>query len=204
MESLAKISYRFEQACSFIDNKMTYALSIYLTNPVIAESLISFCVVKLHDQWNARCRELITKSALGNYRTLSGSVLPRTAKTNPLQQLRNVWSSKKAMDASWEPDWHVPNVSVRAADLLKIRNYDTVANAISALTLVDDLRWTRNVVVHELPRTYYKFRTIQSTKFNPPIFCAPAYVVQRIPGTTNLIIDSWMNELKLALRAAIK
>lgn len=204
MKSLVRIIHRFDQACSALDHKLNYALTLYPTNHVIAESVIAYCVIKLHDQWNARCRELIVKSALGNYRTLSGMVLPRTVRADPLQSLRNVWARNKAMDLSWEPDWHVPAVSVRAAGLLGIANYQTVANAISAVTVVDGLRWTRNAIVHELPRTYQMFRGIQCGWFNPPTFSPLNYAVQRIPGTTDLIIDSWMNELKLSLRAAVR
>jgi hypothetical protein len=204
MNSLARITGRFEQACLSLDQKVAYALTIYPLNPVIAKSIIAFCIIKLHDQWNTRCRELILKSALGNCKTLSGTTLPRSVTDNPVQKLRNVWSRNKPMDASWEPDWHVPAVSVRAADLLGIANYQTVANAISAVTVVDSLRRTRNVIAHELPRTYQMFRNIQSGWFNPPSYCPTDYAIQRIPGTADLIIEGWMNELKLALRAAIR
>lgn len=204
MGLLAKISVRFEHTCSGIDQQLTYALKMHSSNIVISRSIIAFCVIKLHDQWNARCRELILKSALGNCSTLSGRMLPGSTSINPLQQLRNTWSPRKAMDVSWEPEWHVPAVSERAARLLNIANYSTVANAISAITVIEDLRWTRNSMVHELPRTYRMFRVAQLMRFNPAKYCPSDYAVQRIPGTINLIIDGWMDELKLALRAAIK
>lgn len=204
MKSLLRIACRFEQACLALDQKVAYALTLYPSNPVIAKSIIAYCIIKLHDQWNSRCRELILKSALGNCRTLSGTLLPRATPINPVQKLRNIWSRNKPMDVSWEPDWHVPAVSVRAATLLGIANSQTVTNAISAVTIVDSLRWTRNVVTHELPRTYKMFRKIQSSLFNPPSLCPSDYVIQRIPGTTDLIIDIWMDEMKLALRAAIR
>jgi len=204
MKSLARIAGRFEQACLALDHKMAHALTIYPSNPIIAKSIIAFCVIKLHDQWNARCRELIVRSALGNCRTLSGVVLPRSVPVNPLQILRNVWSIHGVMASSWEPDWHVPSVSVRAAGLLGIANYHTVTNAISAVTIVENLRWTRNAVAHELPRTYKMFRSIQAFWFNPPSYCPSDYAIQRVPGTTDLIIDKWMDELKLALKAAAR
>lgn len=108
------------------------------------------------------------------------------------------------MDVTWEPEWHMPAVSERAARLLNIANYSTVVNAISAITIIEDLRWTRNSIVHELPRTYRMFRLRQLMRFNPLRYGPADYALQRIPGTANLIVDSWMDELKLALRAAIK
>lgn len=204
MAMLAKISMRFEHACSVIDQRLTYAIKMQSSNLMISRSVVAFCVIKLHDQWNARCRELILKSALGNCLTLSGKMLLRSKLTPPLQQLRNTWSPRKVMDVSWEPEWHVPAVSERAARLLNIANYSTIVNAISAVTMIEDLRWTRNSIVHELPRTYRMFRLAQLKRFNPPIYCPSDYAVQRIPGTAILIVDSWMDELKLALRAAIK
>jgi len=205
MESLGKISARFEKICFAIDKRIEYALKIYSSNDVISKSIISFCVIKLHDQWNARCRELILKSAMGNYKTLSGRILPRSATINPLQQLRKTWSTRKSMEVSWEPDWHVPNVSVRAAQLLRIANYNEVSNAISALTIIDDLRWTRNAIAHELPLTYQMFHNNQSARFGPPRYSPSDYAIQRIPRTPNIIIiDNWITELKLALRAAVR
>jgi len=166
MSSLARISGRFDQACAFIDRRIAYALKLDASDSIIATSIISFCVIKLHDQWNARCRELIIKSAMGNYRTLTGTILSKSTAIYPLQELRNRWSSRRTMDISWEPDWHVPAVSERAARLLNISNYNTVSNAISALTIIDELRWTRNAIAHELPRTYRMFRSFQSVRFN--------------------------------------
>ncbi len=204
MNSLVRIAFRFEQACLVLDQKVAYALTLYPSNPAIAKSIIAYCIIKLHDQWNARCRELIVKSALGHCRTLSGTLLPRSTPDNPVEKLRNIWSRNKPMNVSWEPDWHVPAVSVRAAALLGIANYQTVANAISAVTIVDSLRWTRNAVAHELPRPFQMFRNIQTGFFNPPSYRPSDYVIQRIPGSGDLIIDVWIDELKLALRAAIR
>jgi hypothetical protein len=204
MTSLVKISLRFEQSCNKLEQYITYALGLYATNAEVARLIISFCIIRLHDQWNARCRELILKSALGNCKTLSGQLLRRTVRIDPLQQLRKTWSSRKGMPHTWEPYWHMPAVTIRAAKLLNLSNYDTIRNAIAAITLIEELRWTRNAIAHELPRTYYSFRLYQSRKFNPPIYCPADYVIQRIAGTPDLIIDTWMNEIKTALKAAIK
>lgn len=203
MSSLARISGRFDQACASIDRRIAYALKLDASDALIAGSIISFCVIKLHDQWNARCRELIIKSAMGNHRTLTGTILPKSIPINPLQQLRKSWA-RRPMSNTWEPDWHVPAVSDRAARLLGISNYNTVSNAITALTIIDELRWARNAITHELPHTYQTFRNIQSVRFIPPSYCPSDYAVQRIQGSPDLIIDLWMTELKLALRAAIR
>jgi hypothetical protein len=204
MPSLAKISTRFEQACSAIDRRIVYALKLDPTDNLITNSVIAFCVVKLHDQWNARCRELIIRSARGNCETLTGTVLPRSTRINPIQQLRNTWSKKSTMSTAWEPDWHVPEVSIRAAGLLGIANYEAVTNAFAAITIMEEMRWTRNAIAHELPRTYQQFRHNQALRFAISDYCPAEYAVQRIPETADMIIDIWMNEMMLALRAAIR
>ena len=204
MFSLTKISIRFEEACSAIDRRLAFALQLRSLNADIAKAIVAFCVIKLHDQWNARCRELVLRSAIGNCVTLTGIVIPKSAISSPMQMLRNKWSNNRTMDFSWEPDWHVPNNTERAAKLLGITNYPTVVNAITAITLIEDLRWTRNSIAHELPRTYKMFRQCQQMRFSPPNYCPSDYAIQRIPGASHLVIDSWMDELKLALKAAVR
>jgi hypothetical protein len=98
----------------------------------------------------------------------------------------------------------MPDASERAARLLSISNYNTVKNAFSSVTIVEELRWTRNCVVHELPETCKKLRGFLYGRFAAPLPCPPDYVLQKIPGTANLIIDTWMDELGLALRAAVQ
>jgi len=204
MPSLAKVVTGFEKACTNIDRRIAFALALPEADLLVSRFIVSMCVVKLHDQWNARCRELILKSAMGRYRTLSGMVLKRAVRENPIQKLRHCWSTKRPMDSSWEPDWHMPGVSARAASLLGIQNCMTVTNAVSAITTIEELRWTRNAVAHELPRSYTMFRRLRARRVVAGNDSPADYAVRRVEGTSDLIIDVWMSELKLALKAAIQ
>src|SRR5205085_3098452 len=114
MKSLEKVSRRFDQYCLGLDMLVAYALKLQPSEPRIAKTIVSFCVIRLHDQWNARCRELVLKSATGRVLTSQGAHLARAVRGNPLEALRKKWG-KKVMDQSWEPDWHIPGTTIRAA-----------------------------------------------------------------------------------------
>lgn len=204
MPSLAKVAAGFERACDRIDSRVTFALALPPEQVLVKRFIVSMCVVKLHDQWNVRCREIILKSAIGRHRTLSGVSLHRVVRDHPIERLRRCWSNKKPMDSSWEPDWHMPAVSARAASLLKIQNETTVTNAITAITTIEELRWTRNAIAHELPRSYEMFRKIMSNRVVSGKCCPADFAVRRLENSTDLVIDAWIKELKLALRAAIQ
>ena len=204
MPSLVKVVAGFEKACDRIDRRVSFALALPPEQILVKQFIVSMCVVKLHDQWNTRCREVIIKSALGRHRTLSGIQLQRVVRDHPVVRLRRCWSSKRPMDSSWEPDWHMPSVSARAASLLRIQNETTVTNAITAVTTIEELRWTRNAIAHELPRTYAMFRQIMANRVVSGRYCPADFAVQRIQNSTDLVLDAWMEELKLALRAAVQ
>lgn len=207
MASLARVSLRFDQYCARLDAQISHAISLASSDPVNANAIVSYCVFRLHDQWNARCRELILKSSTGRYTTASGVRVTRAAKGNPLETLRAKWrSGRGVMDNDWEPDWHVPSTSIRAASILLPSNQRTISDAIAATTMVDELRLTRNAIAHDLPRTHEKFRALQ-TRYSVSQILGPAdFAVLRIaiaPGVT-LMFDKWIKELRIAISAATK
>jgi hypothetical protein len=165
-------------------------------------------VIKLHDFWTVHCRQLILYSCRGG-ETLSGMILSRSPVlrrgADPIEWLRENWTRQgKRMGSSWEPDWHVPDKCLRAAELLKIANYSTVSNALSAVLVADQLRVTRNAIVHSLPVTYSHFRAMENalgyTGRVPPL----ELIFYRIGGSGPMLVDVWISELRLCIAAAIR
>ncbi|OGP76868.1 MAG: hypothetical protein A2W09_03815 [Deltaproteobacteria bacterium RBG_16_50_11] len=123
---------------------------------------------------------------------------------DPVTWLRNNWTAKKRMSANWEPDWHVPGQAIRAAQLLRVENFTTIFNALSAITITDQLRYTRNAVTHALPATYKMYRQTAIGLGYPRNTRPVDFVYFRLGSTGPMLIDHWISELTLCLSAAIK
>jgi hypothetical protein len=108
------------------------------------------------------------------------------------------------MGNTWEPDWYLPDQCLRAARLLGIANYATVFNALSAVLVTDQVRFTRNAVVHSLPVTYSRFRAM-TARLGFGVNVSPLeFMYCRLGGTGPMLIDSWISELQLCIAAAIR
>ena len=105
------------------------------TLPNVRMAVLDWSLVRLQNAWCLSCRTLIIQSCLEDCLTLSNAVVARSrvCRINPMEYLRLHWARKK-MDVSWEPDWHVPSVSIRAASLLGINNLGSVTMALARIS----------------------------------------------------------------------
>jgi hypothetical protein len=140
-----RAALRFEAVLRFLDGLFLEASAT--SDSVHKEVLLSYVVIKLHDQWNFRSRQIIHLSY-------------GKSQAKMMNYLRRNWSPRKNMNKSWEPDWHIPGNTIRAGRLLNIPNLAKVQNALGAGIYVDDIRWTRNAIVHNIPLSYGKFRSM--------------------------------------------
>lgn len=179
-------AFRFKAIVNRLDLLYRRGLKAYY--PKYRELFLSCVIVKLHDQWNYRSRQIICDS-YGD----------REAKM--MHELRIKWTSKK-MRENWEPDWHVTTNSIRAASLLQLSNISQIQNALGAVTYVDDLRWTRNAIVHNIPMSFNKYREMALNKYQI-INLPPHELITRVnPITNNTIYEDWCNEMIIALSSA--
>jgi len=206
--NLYHILRRFVRCADDVAGLLPFAVSAQKNNYPVFHACSVYAVIRLHDLWASHCRQLIICSADAHFRTYSGVRLPRASslppKARPIPWLRDNWTSGKRMKPSWEPNWHIPDQYLRAAQLLGIGNYVTVSNALSAVTIVEQIRYTRNALVHSLPATYWKLR-ILSASLGLPWNVNPVNIIySRVNGTGPLLFDHWISELRLCLQAAIR
>jgi hypothetical protein len=206
--NLYHVLRRFEQCCKEVECLLNEAIAVQNTNERAFLTYSAQSVIKLHDFWTTHCRQLVLYSCREGT-TLSGNLLSRSpvlpSGADPVEWLRGNWTRQgKRMGSSWEPDWHVPDQCLRAAELLRIANYSTVFNALSAVLVADQLRVTRNAIVHSLPVTYSRFRVMEIalgfTGKVPPL----EFIFYRIGGSGPMLIDVWISELRLCIAAAIR
>ena len=153
------------------------------------ELILSWIVIKLHDQWNFRSRQIVLESYNHSEKEM-------------LEILRQNWG-RKVMQCAWEPDWHIPTIAIRAAQLLKVPDISQIRNAIGAVTYIDDIRWTRNAIVHNIPASFSKYQEMALNKYGfrniPPHLLSCSIN----PNTGNTVYEDWCVELKIALSSAI-
>lgn len=206
--NLYHIVRRFIACADEVARLLPFAASAEKNDYSVFHACSVYAVIRLHDLWASHCRQLIICSADTRFKTLSGIRLPPAArlplKAQPIPWLRDNWSPRRKMGPTWEPDWHIPDQCIRAAQLLGIANYATVANALSAITITDQIRWTRNAVVHSLPATYSKLRVLSASLGLPSNVSPSRIIYSRVNGTGPLLFHHWISELRLCLEAAIR
>jgi UDP-N-acetylmuramyl tripeptide synthase len=177
---------RFKVIVNRLD--LLYRKGLKAHYPKYRELFLSCVIVKLHDQWNYRSRQIICDS-YGDREAIM------------MRELRNKWTSKN-LRQDWEPDWHMTANSIRAASLLQLANKYQIQNALGAVTYIDDLRWTRNAIVHNIPNTFNKYRRMALNKYQITNMPPHELIAQVNPITNNSIYEDWCNEMIIALSSA--
>jgi hypothetical protein len=155
-------------------------------------------IVRLDHLWAAFCQALVTRSALGNVRTLGGSLLPRVtgvARSADVQRIAQ-------QESRGQPPWHDASFTVRVARRLGLANYNEISIGIGAVSPVKDLIDVRNYVVHPNDRTVAAYRRITMrfgiSSRNPVDFLALTQ-----PGGATLF-ETWVSQLQIAAEAAVR
>src|SRR5207253_2583370 len=171
------------------DRLLTRALQLRGAEKEISDALIERVVIGLHDSFALAARNIILDSATGKNVTRTGRQLMRTAAlvgfASPLDFLRHRWAHNKKMPNSWEPDWFMPDNSIRAATLLQVANEVEITNGLGALVSINRLRATRNVIAHCLPNTWKRFRDLNDQLGFYPMRLPPDLVMSYDSNTKN-------------------
>lgn len=206
--NLHRILRRFDSCVSEVNELIAVAMRARHGDRRDFVTNTAYAVVKLHDIWATHCRQLIICSSSGGFSTLEGASLPRSTSlpksVDEVEWLRQNWTARRRMDRHWEPDWHVPDQATRAAQLLGIANYVTVANALGAITIADQIRWTRNAIVHSYPVTYSRYRDLSDTLGFGRRIPLTDFVYNRLDGTGPMLFDHWVEQLRLCIASAIR
>ena len=190
------------------DRLLTRALQLRGAEKETSDALIERVIIGLHDSFALAARNIILDSAIGKNVTRTGRQLVRTGSlvgfASPLDFLRHRWAHNKKMPNSWEPDWFMPDNSVRAATLLQVANEVEITNGLGALVSINRLRATRNVIAHCLPNTWQRFRDLNDQLGFYPMRLPPDLVMSYDSNTKNRYIDDWMTEIEDSIVIAIE
>lgn len=176
---------RFRSILNFLDSLFIKAANSNDSRE--REIICSFIIIKLHDQWNFRSRQVVLMSY-------------NRSETIMMEFLRSNWG-KKRMDAGWEPDWHIPPNAIRAARLLCVTNFADIQNALGSVTKIEEIRWTRNAIVHNIPTSFQKFRTVVRNNYGQIGIPPHELPFHRNPSTGKTVYEDWCNDLINAISA---
>ena len=181
-----KPALRFAQVIRKLDSVFREASALVDENR--REQLLSYVVLKIHDQWNFRCRQIVFESFGRSEKQMS-------------ETLRGRWG-RSAMSTGWEPDWHIPDVAIRAARILNVPDFVSIQNALGAVTVIEDVRWTRNAIAHNIPVSFIKFRKMALSKYRIRNVMPYRLILEPNPVSGNTIYEDWCAELVGALQVA--
>lgn len=203
-----RIGIRFNKVCGDLEELVRIALSERIKNEKAFQGLIKLVVIRLHDEWGLKCRSIVIRSAIGSFRTRSGKILSRSSalsgNKSPLEAIRKLWTSKRKMSRSWEPRWYEPYEASRAARLLNVGNERNLLASFGAGTSPESLRIVRNVIVHSSPNCWHKFQQFAGGLGFHPGITPVELACARISYTGERYIQSWINDLRDNIWAAVK
>lgn len=156
-------------------------------------------IVRLHYLWAAFCQGLVTRSALGNTMTLSGSLIPRVSGIS-----RSVDIQRVAIQESngSQPPWHYPNFTVQVARALGVANYGQISMSIGAVSPIRDLTAVRNYIAHPNGLTTANYLR-SSTRFGVSSRDPVDFLTLTQPGGFTLF-EAWISQLQIVAEAAVR
>ena len=166
---------------------------------------INKALILLQNSWAIACRRIIIASCIGNCCTSSGASIRKSlvCKEDPILFLRKTWGRSR-MPKSWEPNWHIPGNSIKAASLLRISNITQITNSIGAITVADEMRISRNLICHNIPNIWTQFKAITINRQHKLYKSVEEYLTDYYLGTYQKVIDYWIEQFKGALISAVK
>jgi hypothetical protein len=204
MPSLLVCCRRFDADTRSITNRVALALASANFTPGDREAIVEHAIIRLHDAWAVRVRQLIVLSAIGGHVTASGNVLGRATnldcRLSPVHQVRLLWTTRP-MDSTWEPKWYDPAEAIRSARLLGVRNFLELSAGLGATLQARELRTVRNLIAHRVPNAWQKFRTL--ARNHPPTASPALYTTAPHPQSGLSPLSTWVADLTTTLRAAV-
>lgn len=156
-------------------------------------------IIRLQLLWGEFCRELVTRSAIGRCRTITGTFPSRSPALSSLQAIEQAINAERR---GRPPAWHSPAFALAVARRLNIQNYDQVSLALSQAAPVDDLRTIRNYVVH--PSEVTRIPYVQITRrLGSPGTDPMSLLATRLPGGATRY-ETWVADLQAMALDAVR
>ena len=155
-------------------------------------------IIKLQLYWGEFCHELVIKSAIGRYQTLTGSILlPAT-----MSSLSTINKEANKLSGRRYFPWHMPEYCTVLAKNIGTSNYNQIRAGLSIIAPVADLIAIRNYVVHPSKQNQIRYRRV-AIKYGQPKATPIKLLSTRLPSGSTLF-ESWVGSLRLMAELAIR
>jgi hypothetical protein len=179
---------RFMEVTKRLDKLVQEALK--MQDEERKEILLSFVLFRLLDEWGVQSCRIVLESYGG-------------AEAAMRESLRHSWGTKPQKE-DWEPSWHVPEKAMRAAELLGVPDLDRIQGTIGSVIYADDLRCTRNAVVHSGPVALGRYEEMALDRYLLRNIVPYGMPLQTNYRTGKPIYEDWCDELQDALQLALQ
>lgn len=156
-------------------------------------------IIRLDHLWATFCQTLVTRSALGNVRTLSGLLIPGVAGIASSADVQRV---ALQVSRGRQPPWHNASYTVQVAHTLGLANYNQISTSIGAVSPINDLIGIRNYIVHPNYRTIVAYQRIITrlgvSSRDPVDFLS----LIQLGGAT--LFETWVSQLQIVAEAAVR
>ena len=154
-------------------------------------------IIKLQLYWGQFCHELLIKSAIGGYQTLKSGILnPATiSKPDDIYSAANIISNRRDFP------WHIPSYCVRLARAIGTQNYNQILMGLSITAPIDDLRETRNYLIHPSRTTQLAYKRVTNKYGYPGL--NPLSLLSTIQKSGKTLLHEWIESIRLMAEIAI-
>lgn len=191
MRNLSELYTRFAQRTDLLVRDFDAPSLARTCTAIHAEGQVRL-LIRLQHLWAEFCRELITRSALGSCRTISGSLLTRVPRVNKVRDILGF--AKKESKGGFCP-WHDPVFALGVANRLAVQNLSQMSLGLGAVSPANDLTAMRNYAVHPNKRTRTHYEQVTYKIGIPGAQPAELLATRQTGGAT--LFETWVADLQL-------
>lgn len=155
-------------------------------------------IAKLQLYWGQFCHELVVRSAVGGYQTLTGDILPPATISN----VAAIKVEANKLCRSGHFPWHIPTNCTELARKIGTSNYRQITAGLSLPAPVRELMAVRNYVEHPSKQTQIAYKRV-ARKYGLPA-ASPVRLLSTLQSSGNKLFDNWVISLRLMAKTAIR
>lgn len=155
-------------------------------------------IIKLQLYWGQFCQELLIKSAVGSYQTLTGGILTPATISN----VSDIYLKANTISRKPNFPWHIPTYCTDLAKAIGTHNYNQIKAGLSITAPINDLLSVRNYIVHPSKKTQIAYKRV-AIKYGQPD-ATPMMLLSTAQSSGGTLFSDWVSSLRLMAEMAIR
>ena len=155
-------------------------------------------IIKLQYYWGQFCQELLLKSAVGSYQTLTSGVLTPANISN----VPDIYVEANKISRGRNFPWHIPTYCTNLAKKIGTYNYNQIKSGLSITAPINDLRSVRNYIVHPSKETQVAYKRV-AIKYGQPN-ATPITLLSTAQSSGGTLFGDWVSSIRLMAEIAVR